>query len=72
MIQTIVVVAEIACALWFLTFFTMLNSMYLDSRHLPLPRFDKAGRLLLTNARAAFTVGMIGLGGLAVWEFGLV
>lgn len=72
MIQIVVLTAEIACALWFLAFCTMLNSMYLDSRQLPLPRLDKAGRLLLTNARAAFTVGLIALAGLAVWEFGLV
>jgi len=60
--------AEVLVVLWFAGFTTMITSMYLDSRKMEQPVLSGAGRLLVTHARIAFTVGMIALAALTVWE----
>lgn len=68
MLVTIVLVAEALVAVWFILFTLMLGSMYLDSRHMPLPRLDIAGRTLISSAKLAFLAGMLALGALTVFE----
>lgn len=68
MLPAIVLVAEGLVVLWFAVFITMMTSMYLDSRSLPLPKLDVAGRSLLFSAKLAFAVGMTALAGLTIYE----
>lgn len=72
MLEAIVVVAEIGVIAWFVTFGLMLTSMARESATMPKPRLDAVGRAIIGNAKAALVTGIVVLGGLAVWEFGLV
>ena len=57
MLITIVLIAEALVFVWFTVFSLMLLSMYLDSRGMPLPKLDVAGRTLMgIVALAAMTV----------------
>jgi len=68
MLVAVVLVAEALVAVWFIVFSLMLLSMYLDSRSLPLPRLDIAGRTLIGSAKFAFVTGMIALAVMTVLE----
>lgn len=68
MLVTIVLVAEAFVAVWFIVFSLMLLSMYLDSRNMPRPRLDAAGRTLIGSAKLAFITGMVALAALTVFE----
>ncbi|WFE89014.1 hypothetical protein K1718_23085 [Roseibium porphyridii] len=68
MLIAIVLVAEVLVVVWFAVFSLMLLSMYLDSRDLPMPRLDTAGRSLIGSAKAAFITGMLALAILTVIE----
>ncbi|WP_298822625.1 hypothetical protein [uncultured Roseibium sp.] len=68
MLIAIVLVAEVLVVVWFAVFSLMLLSMYLDSRDLPMPRLDTAGRSLIGSAKAAFITGMLALAILTVVE----
>ncbi len=68
MLPAIVLVAEGLVVLWFTVFIGMMVSMYLDSRSMPLPRLDVAGRTLIGNAKLAFAVGMTALAALTYYE----
>lgn len=68
MLVTIVLVAEALVAVWFTVFSLMLLSMYLDSRGMPLPRLDVAGRTLIGSAKLAFVTGMVALAVMTVLE----
>jgi len=68
MLVTVVLVAEALVAVWFTVFSLMLMSMYLDSRDMPLPRLDIAGRTLIGSAKLAFVTGMIALAVMTVLE----
>lgn len=68
MLIAIVLVAEVLVVVWFAIFSLMLLSMYLDSRDLPMPRLDTAGRSLIGSAKAAFITGMLALAILTVIE----
>ena len=68
MLVTVVLVAEVLVAVWFTVFSLMLMSMYLDSRNMPLPRLDVAGRTLIGSAKLAFVTGMIALTVMTVLE----
>lgn len=68
MLPAIVLAAEGLVVLWFGVFITMIVSMYLDSRSLPLPRLDVAGRMLLGSAKLAFAAGMTALAALTYFE----
>ncbi|QFT33759.1 hypothetical protein FIV00_24910 [Labrenzia sp. THAF82] len=68
MLIAIVLVAEVLVVVWFAVFSLMLLSMYLDSRDLPMPRHDTAGRSLIGSAKAAFITGMLALAILTVIE----
>lgn len=68
MLQTVVLVAEALVAVWFIVFSLMLLSMYLDSRSMPLPRLDVAGRTLIGSTKLAFITGMLALFSLTVLE----
>ncbi|WP_420412011.1 hypothetical protein [Roseibium sp.] len=68
MLPAIVLAAEAMVVVWFTVFITMMVSMYLDSRSLPLPRLDIAGRTFLGSAKLAFAVGMLALAGLTIFE----
>lgn len=68
MLIAIVLVAEVLVVVWFAVFSLMLLSMYLDSRELPMPRLDTAGRSLIGSAKAAFITGMLALAILTVIE----
>ncbi|MTI00636.1 hypothetical protein [Roseibium sp. RKSG952] len=68
MLETIVLVAEVLVFIWFSVFSIMLLSMYLDSRNMPKPVLSGAGRVLVSNARVAFGVGLVALTVLTIWE----
>ena len=68
MLIAIVLVAEALVVVWFGVFCLMLLSMYLDSRNMPLPRLDVAGRTLVGSAKLAFIVGMLALAILTALE----
>ncbi|MES0809690.1 hypothetical protein ABLO27_09430 [Roseibium sp. SCPC15] len=68
MLVGIVLIAEALVAVWFTVFSIMLMSMYLDSRKMPLPKLDVAGRTLIGSAKLAFVTGMIALVVLTVAE----
>jgi hypothetical protein len=68
MLVAIVLVAEALVVVWFTVFCSMLMSMYLDSRKMPLPRLDVAGRTLIGSAKIAFITGMLALVVLTVME----
>lgn len=68
MLVGIVLIAEALVAVWFTVFSIMLMSMYLDSRNMPLPKLDVAGRTLIGSAKLAFVTGMIALVVLTVAE----
>lgn len=68
MLTAIVLVAEALVVVWFAVFSIMVTSMYLDSRKLPLPKLDVAGRTLLGSAKLAFVTGMAALAVLTVLE----
>ncbi|MEM9634568.1 MAG: hypothetical protein AAGA50_24780 [Pseudomonadota bacterium] len=68
MLVGIVLVAEVLVAVWFAVFSIMLMSMYLDSRNMPLPKLDVAGRTLIGSAKLAFVTGMLALAVLTVAE----
>lgn len=68
MLVTIVLVAEAMVAVWFTVFSLMLMSMYLDSRGMPLPKLDIAGRTLIGSAKLAFVTGMVALAVMTVLE----
>jgi len=68
MLVAIVLVAEILVVAWFATFSLMLLSMYLDSRQMPVPKLDIAGRTLIGSAKLAFVTGIVALGALTVFE----
>lgn len=68
MLPAIVLVAEGLVVLWFAVFIGMMGSMYLDSRSMPLPRLDLAGRTLIGSAKLAFAVGMTALAALTYYE----
>lgn len=68
MLPVIVLVAEGLVVLWFTVFIGMMVSMYLDSRSMPLPRLDVAGRTLIGSAKLAFAVGMTALAALTYYE----
>ncbi|OJJ13136.1 MULTISPECIES: hypothetical protein [unclassified Roseibium] len=68
MLPAIVLVAEGLVVLWFAVFIGMMVSMYLDSRSMPLPRLDLAGRTLIGSAKLAFAVGMTALAALTYYE----
>lgn len=68
MLVTIVLVAEALVVVWFTVFTLMLTSMYLDSKDLPLPKLDIAGRTLIGSAKLAFFAGMAALVVLTVFE----
>ncbi|MEE4010974.1 hypothetical protein V1T76_02865 [Roseibium sp. FZY0029] len=61
MLVTIVLVAEALVFVWFTVFSLMLLSMYLDSRAMPLPKLDVAGRTLIGSAKLAFITGIVAL-----------
>ncbi|TYC62326.1 hypothetical protein FMN50_04800 [Rhodobacterales bacterium] len=68
MLVTAVLVAEVQVAGWFLVFSLMMLSMYLESRNLPQPKLDIAGRTLIGSTRFAFITGMLALAILTVLE----
>ncbi|MEM8700244.1 MAG: hypothetical protein AAGF82_00360 [Pseudomonadota bacterium] len=68
MLVAIVLVAELLVVAWFVVFSLMLLSMYLDSRQMPVPKLDVAGRTLIGSARLAFVTGIVALGALTVFE----
>ena len=68
MLVTIVLVAEALVVVWFVVFSLMLLSMYLDSRGMPRPRLDIAGRTLIGSAKLAFITGMVALAVMTVFE----
>ncbi len=68
MLSTVVLVAEGLVAVWFTVFSIMLTSMYLDSRSMPRPKMDIAGRTLIGSARLAFMTGLCALAVLTVVE----
>ncbi|WP_306141063.1 hypothetical protein [Roseibium sp. MMSF_3412] len=68
MLVAIVLVAEVLVVAWFAIFSLMLLSMYLDSRQMPVPKLDVAGRTLIGSAKLAFVTGIIALGALTVLE----
>ncbi|WP_421981583.1 hypothetical protein [Roseibium sp.] len=68
MLVAIVLVAEILVVAWFAIFSLMLLSMYLDSRQMPVPKIDVAGRTLIGSAKLAFVTGLVALGALTVFE----
>lgn len=68
MLVAIVLVAEVLVVAWFAIFSLMLMSMYLDSRQMPVPKLDTAGRTLIGSAKLAFVVGLVALGALTVFE----
>ncbi|MBO9423731.1 hypothetical protein J7444_03320 [Labrenzia sp. R4_1] len=68
MLPAIVLVAEGLVVFWFVVFIGMMVSMYLDSRSMPLPRLDVAGRTLIGSAKLAFAVGMTALAALTYYE----
>ncbi|MES0880223.1 hypothetical protein [Roseibium sp. SCP14] len=68
MLVGVVLVAEALVAVWFTVFSIMLMSMYLDSRKMPLPKLDVAGRTLIGSAKLAFVTGMLALVVLTVAE----
>lgn len=68
MLVAIVLVAEILVVAWFAVFSLMLLSMYLDSRQMPVPKIDVAGRTLIGSAKLAFVTGLVALGALTVLE----
>ncbi|MFN3131300.1 hypothetical protein [Roseibium sp.] len=68
MLPAIVLVAEGLVVLWFAVFIGMMVSMYLDSRSMPMPRLDLAGRTLIGSAKLAFAVGMTALAALTYYE----
>ncbi|WP_422039996.1 hypothetical protein [Roseibium sp.] len=68
MLVAIVLVAEILVVVWFAIFSLMLLSMYLDSRQMPVPKIDVAGRTLIGSAKLAFVTGLVALGALTVFE----
>ena len=68
MLVGVVLVAEALVAVWFTVFSIMLMSMYLDSRKLPMPKLDVAGRTLIGSAKLAFATGIVALAVLTVME----
>lgn len=68
MLVAIVLVAELLVVAWFAVFSLMLLSMYLDSRQMPVPKLDIAGRTLIGSAKLAFVTGIVALGALTVFE----
>jgi len=68
MLVAIVLVAEALVAVWFIVFSLMLLSMYLDSRDMPRPKLDLAGRTLIGSAKLAFMTGMVALAVMTVFE----
>lgn len=68
MLVAIVLVAEVLVVAWFAVFSLMLLSMYLDSRQMPVPKLDVAGRSLIGSAKLAFVTGLVALGALTVVE----
>ncbi|MEO0977128.1 MAG: hypothetical protein AAFY05_01465 [Pseudomonadota bacterium] len=68
MLVAIVLVAEVLVVAWFAIFSLMLLSMYLDSRQMPVPKLDTAGRTLIGSAKLAFLTGIVALGALTVFE----
>ncbi|WP_269583648.1 hypothetical protein [Roseibium sp. Sym1] len=72
MLVTIVLVAEALVAVWFTVFSLMLLSMYLDSRTMPLPKLDLAGRTLIGSAKLAFVTGMVALAAMTIFEINAI
>jgi hypothetical protein len=72
MLVTIVLVAEALVAVWFTVFSLMLLSMYLDSRTMPLPKLDVAGRTLIGSAKLAFVTGMVALAAMTIFEINAI
>ncbi|WP_305989135.1 hypothetical protein [Roseibium sp. MMSF_3544] len=72
MLVAIVLVAEALVVVWFTVFTLMLVSMYLDSRQLPMPKLDTAGRTLIGSAKLAFFTGMVALAVLTVFEMPVI
>jgi hypothetical protein len=68
MLVAVVLVAEALVVVWFTVFSLMLLSMYLDSRQIPFPKLDVAGRTLIGSAKLAFATGMVALVALTVFE----
>ncbi|AMN56209.1 MULTISPECIES: hypothetical protein [Stappiaceae] len=68
MLVTIVLIAEVLVFVWFTVFSLMLLSMYLDSRGMPLPKLDVAGRTLIGSAKLAFITGIVALSAMTVLE----
>ncbi|MHA7774309.1 hypothetical protein [Roseibium sp. M-1] len=68
MLVAVVLAAEALVAVWFTVFSLMLVSMYLDSRGMPLPKLDIAGRTLIGSAKLAFVTGMVALAVMTVLE----
>lgn len=68
MLVAIVLFAEVLVVAWFAIFSLMLLSMYLDSRQMPVPKLDTAGRTLIGSAKLAFVTGIVALGALTVFE----
>jgi len=68
MLVAVVLAAEALVAVWFAVFSLMMLSMYLDSRSLPVPRLDMAGRTLIGSAKFAFLTGMAALAVMTVME----
>ncbi len=50
--------AEAATLLWFAAFLTLSHRLWVESRALPPPRLDGAGRSLLRATRVGFAVGL--------------
>lgn len=57
MLQTIVLVAEIATIVVFLVYGSLLWSLYGEGRHLPLPKPDPVGDVLRRHAQHALILG---------------
>ncbi|MCA1297719.1 hypothetical protein [Stappia indica] len=71
MLEAVVLVAEVGAFAWLVLFSVLLVSMAGDSERGPAPRLDRIGRSLVSNARAALTVGVIALAALAAHDFTL-
>ncbi|TYC67728.1 hypothetical protein FMN63_16900 [Stappia sp. BW2] len=68
MLVAIVLIAEALVVVWFTVFLLMLVSMYLESRAMPLPKLDIAGRTLIGSAKLAFITGIVALAAMTVIE----
>ncbi|MEP3276369.1 MAG: hypothetical protein ABJN26_10785 [Stappiaceae bacterium] len=69
MLPTIVVIAEIFVAAWFLLFLTLLGSMYREALSMPRAFVDSIGRRLVGHARTAICAGITAVIVLTLAEF---